>query len=138
MAWLLWVADIPSSWKRFDNRPKDWRPPTIGSPAELIEKIRRLVPGAVFPDSKNGIVVHSDYSVEIELIGNDENITMLALSIEGSEEAVRFASDFVTGLGLRAFDVASPHIFPGPDPAEGLRLSQWIDQYDDTDEDDGT
>lgn len=122
MSWDLFAAKIPPECKMTADLPDGWAPPDIGSRSDIIEQIRKIMPGADFSDPAWGRVDGPDYSIEISLSG-DEMPSMVTFYVRGGDAAAFVAAEIITGLGLRAFDTGSSDgtIFPGEDVTDGLQ-----------------
>ncbi len=124
MSWDLFIADIPAECETTDDIPEGWDTPMIGTYAELIAKIKAIIPHADFSNPKHGVIEGVEWSIEIPIAGPlDEQQTMLGINIRGADEAAFVAADLVTRLGLRAIDTGSEDgtIFPAEDVLEGLQ-----------------
>ncbi|HSP61945.1 MAG TPA: hypothetical protein VLQ90_03085 [Pyrinomonadaceae bacterium] len=120
MSWDIFVQDIPSDARTIDDIPDDFVPATIGRRAEIIEKIKEIVPFADFSDPAWGTIEGADYSIEVNL-GADERIDSFAFHVRGDDVAAGLISDILQHLNLRAFDSGTGDIFDHQKAAAGLK-----------------
>ncbi len=48
MSWDLFVANIPDSFQKSEDVPRDWRPPVLGTGNQLIQQIRAHFQSLIF------------------------------------------------------------------------------------------
>ena len=120
MSWDIFVQDIPSDARTIDDLPDDFVPATIGRRAEIIAKIKEVVPFADFSDPAWGTIEGTDYSIEVNL-GADESIDSFAFHVRGDDVAAGLVSDILKHLNFRAFDSGTGDIFDHQKAAAGLK-----------------
>jgi hypothetical protein len=129
MSWDIYVQDIPPSVKSVSEMPDDFEPRALGRRADIIARIREIVPSADFTSPSCGQIDGPDFSIEVS-IGNLEQVESFAFHVRGGDLAAIVVADILRHLGLRALDPSSPSgIFElDGDPAAGLR--RWRDYRD--------
>ena len=129
MSWDIYVQDIPPSVKSVSEMPDDFEPRPLGRRADIIARIREIVPSADFTSPSWGQIDGPDFSIEVSM-GNLEQVESFAFHVRGGDLAAIVVADILRHLGYRALDPSSPSgIFePDGDPAAGLR--RWRDHRD--------
>lgn len=122
MSWDIFVQDMPASAQSEDDIPDEFEPQPLGRRADIIARIREVVPTAEFADPSWGTIEGPDFSIEIGM-GEDEVVESFAFHVRGGDLAAIVVSDVLEHLGFRAFDPSSDSgmFEPGPPAAEGLR-----------------
>lgn len=120
MSWDIFVQDIPSDARTIDDIPDDFVPATIGRRAEIIEKIKEIVPFADFSDPACGAIEGTNFSIEVNL-GAGETIDGFAFQVSGDDAAAGLISDILKHLKFGAFDSGTGDIFDHQKAAAGLK-----------------
>lgn len=121
MSWDIFVQDIPASVRAVSEMPDDFEPQLLGKRAEIIARIREVVPTSDFTDPTWGQINGPDFSIEVSL-GDMEDVHSFAFHVRGGELAAVVVADVLRHLGFRAFDPNSDSgIFELDDAAAGLR-----------------
>ena len=122
MSWDIYVQDSPPSVKSVSEMPGDFEPRPLGSRADIIARIREVVPTADFTSPSWGLIDGPEFSIEVSM-GNLEQVDSFAFHVRGGHLAAFVVADILRQLGFRAFDPSSPSgIFElDGDPAAGLR-----------------
>ena len=124
MSWDIFVQDIPVGAQTVDDVPDDFKPRPLGSRAEVLRRIREVVPNADFTDPSWGTFEGPGFSVEFNIGGADE-VESFVMHVRGSDGAAGFVADLLIRCGWRAFDTATgTGIF---DPTTALEsLQSWM------------
>jgi hypothetical protein len=102
----IFIQDLPDLAKTVSDIPKDFKPRSIGTSDEIVEKIRRVVPYADFSDVEWGVIEGPTYSIEVN-IRKAESVQSLALHVRGDTAADAVITEILGALGLRALDMNS-------------------------------
>lgn len=97
-------------------------PRPLGRSADIIARIRQVVPTADFTSPSWGRIDGPGFSTEVS-IGDAEEVRGFAFHVRGGDLAAFVVADILFHLGLRAFDPRAPNgIFSlDRDPGAGLR-----------------
>jgi hypothetical protein len=110
MSWDIFVQDLPADAESVADIPRDYSGKPIGPRAELIEKIRQVVPSADFSDPSWGFIEGETFSIEVN-VGEDEITESFAFHVRGGEEAVGVVAAILSHLDLRAIDGQTGEFF---------------------------
>ena len=129
MSWDIYVQDIPVAAKSISDMPEDFAPRPLGGRAEIITRIREVVPTADFTSPSCGQIDGSGFSIEVSM-GDQEEVNSFAFHVRGGDLAALVVADILRHLGFRAFDPNSPTgMFDlDRDPSAGLR--RWRNYRD--------
>lgn len=124
MSWDLYALVLPAAMTNVSELPHGYDPPPLGSRAELRERITEAAPTATFSDPGWGNLRGPGYAIEINL-GDDEPVSVVALHVRGTDEAVGAVAALLDRLGLRAIDTGSATgaLFSAADGGE--HLAAW-------------
>lgn len=103
MSWDIFVQDLPPGVRHVREIPDDFSPRPIGRRADLLSRLRQVVPEADFSDPSCGQLEGDGYSVELNL-GEDDVVECLALHVSGDERAQYIVHLILESLQLRALD----------------------------------
>jgi len=122
MSWDVFVMNFPKEAETVEDIPDDFVPPPLGTRAELIARIKVVVPFAEFSDPSWGTIEGPDFSIEVNL-GKDDTVSDFALHVRGSDTAAGVVADIISTLGLRAIAVPPGDFF---DPATAKEaMAHW-------------
>ena len=121
MSWDIFVQDLPRDAATVADIPQGFEPASIGRRADIIAKIKEIVPSADFADPSWGMIEGESWSVEVN-IGRNETCTGFAFHVRGSDEAVAVVAAILDHLNLRAIDGQTGEFFvAGPAALESFR-----------------
>lgn len=121
MSWDIFVQDLPKDAKEVADIPDDFRPGSIGSRTQIIERIKEVAPNANFSNPAWGLLDGEDWSIEIN-IGPEEECSGFAFHVRGGAGAAGMVALILDHLGLRAIDTQAGGFFvAGPEAIESLR-----------------
>ena len=133
MSWDIFVQDLPADAETVDAIPADFVPRPLGSRADIIAAIRRVVPSANFTDPTWGQIEAPAFSIEVNL-GHDDVVGSFALHVRGGDEAVACVAAILDALGVRAIDSSSGEFFNREAAAQSFgRWRRYRDQVIDSD-----
>ena len=89
-----------------DEIPNDFVPQPIGRRSEIIAKIKDVIPTADFTGPSWGIIDGDDWSIEIN-VGGEEKCNSFALHVRGADAAIGAVAAILEQLGLRGLDPQS-------------------------------
>ena len=118
MSWDIFVQDWPTNARTVDEIPDEYVPAAVGKRSAIIERIKQVVPFAVFDDPAWGHIRGDGFSIEINL-GRDEEVMGFAFHVRGGDPAVGIIADILDHLGLRA--VEGGHFFDRNQAVDSLR-----------------
>jgi hypothetical protein len=124
MSWNIFVQDIPPSAKSVSEVPDDFEPQPLGSRADIIARIREVVPNVDFTACSWGKLDGPDFSIEVSL-GNLERIDSFAFHIRGGDLAAIVVASILRHLGYRALDPSSPSGIFELDGDSAAGLQRW-------------
>jgi hypothetical protein len=110
MSWDIFVQDLPQDAKSIADIPSTFRPAPIGSRSALIRGIKEVVPTTDFSDPSWGLIQGDDWSIEIN-IGGDEECHSFALHVRGGNDAAGAVAAILQHLNLRALDSQTGGLF---------------------------
>lgn len=87
MSWDIFVQDLPRDAATVADIPQDFKPAPIGKRADVIARIKEVVPSTDFSDPSWGQIEGEDWSIEVN-IGKNETCSGFALHVRGGDEAV--------------------------------------------------
>jgi hypothetical protein len=85
MSWDIFVQDLPPEAQKLTDIPADFRPQPLGSRAEVVAKIKAIVPQANFADPSWGIIDGGDFSIEVNM-GEEDPVTGFAFHVRGGDD----------------------------------------------------
>jgi hypothetical protein len=122
MSWDIFIQQFPDSARTVSEIPDSFTAGPIGRRADLIEKIRAVVPEADFSDPAWGILDGDGYSIEFGL-GDDELLYGITLHVRGTDSVLPTVTRLIAALGLRAIDSWTGEFF---DPGIAAHsLARW-------------
>jgi hypothetical protein len=110
MSWDVVVVDIPPEIKRVADIPKGFIEPSIGKRAEVIGRIKAIIPTASFSDSGRGLIRGQDWSIEV-VLGANEECSSFSLHLRGGDGALDALVAILQGLNLRGIDCQTTEFF---------------------------
>ena len=120
MSWDIFVQDFPPDAHTVDDIPDDFEPAPLGPRAEIIEKIREVMPFADFSDPTWGLIDGDGFSIEVNL-GADESVDGFALHVRGGDLAAACVVAIIEHLGVRAIDSSTGDFFKPADAVASLQ-----------------
>jgi hypothetical protein len=121
MSWDIFVQDLPRDAATVVDIPPHFEPSPIGKRADIIAKIKEIVPAADFSDPSWGVIEGESWSIEVN-IGKSEICKGFALHVRGGDEAVAVVAAILDHLDLRALDGQTGEFFtPGPEALDSFR-----------------
>jgi hypothetical protein len=114
MSWDISVADF-GSYASIDELPEDFRLPSLGPRASIVEKMLEVVPRANFSDPTWGLIDTEDGSIEVN-IGREDPIDGFMLHVRGGPRTLDVVLGLLHALDLRGIDCQSGE-FLDPDQA---------------------
>ena len=128
MSWEIYVQDLPADAATIDDVPNDFVPKSIGTRAEIIRKIKDVVPFADFSDPSWGNIETQTFSIEVSL-GEDENVNSIMFHVRGDDAAAALMSEILISLNMRGFDMWTSDFFDHLRAAAGMQAwRQYRDQ----------
>src|SRR3569832_757136 len=128
MSWDIFVQDLPAGVQSVEDIPDDFAPKELGPRAEIIAKIKEVVPDADFSDPTWGRIEGEGWSIEVNT-GDEEVCDSFAFHVRGQDEAVGTIAAILDHLKLRALDAQTGEFFAaGPESLEGFR--KWREYRD--------
>ena len=115
MSWDILVLDLPSDANKLADVPKDYRPSPIRR-SEIINGIIEVLPIANFSNPAWGLIIDQDWSIEVNLGGEQECVSAM-LHVRGGDGAVGAVAAIVRQLNLRAIDCGTGEFFAADDNA---------------------
>jgi len=97
------VQDLPVDAKRIADIPDDFRPASLGKRADILRKIKEIVPFADFTDPAWGHINGEGFFIEVNL-GEDTEVNGFAFHGRGGDLAVGVIADILDHLNLGALD----------------------------------
>jgi hypothetical protein len=132
MSWDLFACRFPKDIVYVDDVSDDFEPPTIGTRAEIIYLIQKIVPMAYFSNPELGTLHSPDFDIEVELGGRDiQTVNTITFFIRGGETATGLIADILAQLDLRAVDTgrSDGRFFDPSEANEGfLKWKKYRDQ----------
>ena len=110
MSWDFYAQDFPDV-PTVAAIPDDFVPRPLGPRDDVIARIKAAIPAADFSDPSWGVIVHKDWSIEIN-IGNDAICDGFALYVRGGgETAMDCVATILQATGARAVDMQTSEFF---------------------------
>jgi hypothetical protein len=110
MSWDIHIQDFPAAAKMVADIPDDFRPQPIGSRADLIAKIRDVVPSADFSNPEWGVFEGDGFSIEFQM-GDEDVCDSISLMIRGGGSPTPLVAALLDRLQLRGIDCQSSEFF---------------------------
>ncbi len=124
MSWDIFVQDLPHNVKSVEDIPQDFSPRSLGKRAEIIAKIRAIVPAADFSDPAWGIIAGEGWSIEINM-GEEEECECFAFHVRGNGAAPDVIAAILEHLCLRATDPTQPGGLFVAGPQARASFTRW-------------
>jgi hypothetical protein len=122
MSWDVFVMDLPPSAQKVADIPDDFEPAPLGQRAEIIAKIREVVPLADFSDPAWGRIDTPEFDIEVNM-GDEGVVRGFVLHVRGGDAAAGAVVAILDHLGLRALETGAGEIL---DPATAVdALRHW-------------
>jgi hypothetical protein len=123
MSWDILLQRFPQNVASPEGMPDDYRPPVIGSRAQVASTLRELFPAADTSDPAWIVIDGDDFSIEVST-GDHEQCTGFMLHVRGGDTAVQPVMQIAKHFELRALDCSTGEFMDAMvDPASGLQ--QW-------------
>lgn len=122
MSWDVFIQHLPASALRVADIPDDFLPLPLGSRADVLRIITRVLPNADATDPTWLVVTGAGYSIEIS-VGPDDPVTSVALHIRGDDSVIPVVTSLVEALGARALDSWTGEFFDPVTAVDSIR--QW-------------
>lgn len=110
MSWDILIQDFPAAATTVADIPDDFQPQPIGSRADLIAKIRDVVPSADFSNPEWGVFEGDGFSIEFQM-GDEDVCGGISLMIRGGGSPTPLVAALLDRLQLRAIDCQSSEFF---------------------------
>jgi hypothetical protein len=121
MSWDIFVQDLPTDARTFEEIPEDFVPVPLGSRAAIIDRIKEVAPAADFSDPSWGHLDEPGFSIEFNM-GNKEECRSFAFHVYGADAAAGVVAAILEHLKLRALDSQTGGFFEAGESArESLR-----------------
>ena len=123
MSWDVLVHRFPQDIETVEQLPDDFKPPAIGSRAEVARLLRTVFPDANISDLGWLIIDGRGFSIEVRT-GTEEPCDGFMLHVRGGDGALGAVIQLAQLFSARAFDVTSSQFLDRmSDPGSGFR--QW-------------
>ena len=123
MSWDVIVHRFPQDIETTEQLPDGFKPPAIGSRAEIAQSIRTIFPDANISNLGWLVVDGQGFSIEVN-IGNEEPCDGFMLHVRGGEAALGAVMQIARLFEARALDLSSCEFLDRmADPDSGFR--QW-------------
>jgi hypothetical protein len=123
MSWDVIVHRFPPDIEKIDQLPDGFKPPFIGSRAEVAQAIRTLFPNANTSNLSWLLIIGPDFSIEVN-IGRKDPCDGCMLHVRGGNGALEAVMQIARHFEARAFDMSSSEFLDRMrDPGSGFR--QW-------------
>jgi hypothetical protein len=123
VSWDILLQRFPQNVASPAEIPDDYKPPVIGSRAQVASSFRELFPTAITSDPGWIVIDRDDFSIEVSILDN-EQCTGFMLYVHGDESAVQAVMQIAQHFEMRALDCSSGEFMDAmADPASGLQ--QW-------------
>lgn len=109
MSWDIYIQDFPQV-KTVAEIPDDYRPQAMGTRAELIARIREVIPGVDFSKPYWGDFEGPGFSIEFAM-GESEACTSITLIIRGGGQPVPLVAALLDRLKVRGIDCQTSEFF---------------------------
>jgi len=109
MSWDVHIQDF-GDFARLEDIPDDFQPQPLGSRADVIAAIHKVLPSCDFNDPSWGIYSHRDGSIEI-VFGQDTTCAGISLFVRGRDSIVDAVATIVEALPGRAVDMQTGSFF---------------------------
>lgn len=106
MSWAIYAVRGPGGVRRLDDLPDDYAPPSIGTAAEVVERVREVAPQVDAARRSWLVLTGPDHDVEVS-IGKDVQVRDVTFYINGGTDSVRLVMDISSRLGLTPYDTES-------------------------------
>jgi hypothetical protein len=103
VSWDVYAVRGTRGARRLEDLPEPFTPPTIGTQAAVIEKVRDVAPHVEVIDSSWLRLVGSDHSIELSL-GKAEQVRDVTFFIHKGDGAVAVVRSVCRSLALTAYD----------------------------------
>ena len=123
MSWDILILDVAKEVKSVADIPKDFQPKPLGVRADVIRRIREIIPKADFSNPSWGILFADDYSIEFRT-GSAAVCDCISLSVRGGGNVIPVIARLLAHLGVRAIDCKTSEFFdPGASAANSFE--EW-------------
>jgi hypothetical protein len=133
MSWAVYALTSLGGIRCLDDLPDDYAPRSLGTAADVIERIRTAAPELDSSDPRWLRVTGPDHTVEIT-VGKGVDVHDVTFYLSGPGPAVAVALDIAKALGVTAYDTESgeiltpasqPPVPPPLDPDELPKRKWW-------------
>jgi hypothetical protein len=123
VSWDVYVMRMPSCVSRVRDIPDDYQPPSMGTRAEVIDRIRARVPSVDFADPAWGVLEGGAFSIEFN-VGKDP-VTSLMLHVRGGDEAIGVIHEVAKALGCDAIETGDGEVIDFGSPQAAGGFARW-------------
>jgi hypothetical protein len=132
MSWAVYALTSPGGIRNLDDLPAEYAPPSLGTAADVLERIRTAAPELDASDPKWLRISGPGHTVEIT-VGKGVEVHDVTFYLSGPGAAVTVALDIAKALRVTAYDTESGEILtptsqpPAPPPldADELPKRRW-------------
>jgi hypothetical protein len=110
MSYDIFAQNLPAGIKRAADIPDDFEPGSIGSRADVIEKMKATFPGLTLERDGSGSIEGEGYSIEID-VGEENPVESVAFYCRGGGMAILEVNRALAALGVGAMSTGKSGIF---------------------------
>jgi hypothetical protein len=121
LSWDVLIYDFKGPPVSFDNLPRDYKPPDMGSASEVREKISAYLPGVDWSDPAWGTYLGDGFVIEFNM-GRHEIIDCIMLHVRGGGDAISAMMQFVAPNRWSALDCSDGEFLDPANPSQ----SGWL------------
>jgi hypothetical protein len=110
MSWDIYIQDFPVSAKTVAEIPDDFQPRSAGMRADLIFKIREVVPSADFSNPDRGVFESDGFSIEFQM-GDGDHCRSITFLVRGGGSPAPLVGALLDRLQLRGIDCQTGEFF---------------------------
>ncbi len=110
MSWDIYIQDFPAPAKTVAEIPEDFQPRSVGRRADLISKIREVVPSADFSNPDWGVFEGDGFSIEFQM-GDGELCRSITFLVRGGGNPAAVVAALLDRLQLRGIDCQTGEFF---------------------------
>ncbi len=112
MRWDVYAFRAPTGTRRLDDIPQGYRPPSVGSTADVIDVVRQVRPDVDATDSTWLVLQGEDHSIEVAL-GKGVQVHDVTFYVRGGHGAVAVILDVCRRLGVTPYETESGEVLHG-------------------------
>jgi hypothetical protein len=106
MSWAVYAMTAPGGLRTLDALPEGYRPPSLGTAAELVERIREAAPETDTGDPRWLTVRGEEYDIEVT-VGKGVDVRDVTFYINSGAKSPTKVLDICRQLGITAYDTES-------------------------------